>query len=77
MAGVASSTAMSWPYSPHECPDCRSFERLEPPAHDDTGYEVIGLCHHPRIAMELFVLQQRDPKTMDPCPCFRAKPEAA
>lgn len=68
---------MSWPYSPHECPECRYVERLEPPLRDDAGYEIVGLCRHPRIAMELFVLQRRDPVTLEPCPCFRAKNEAA
>jgi soluble P-type ATPase len=31
---------MSWPYSPKECPRCRFFERLDPPARGDAGYEI-------------------------------------
>jgi hypothetical protein len=68
---------MSWPYSPQECPRCRYLERLDPPALDDVGYEIVGLCRHPRIAMDLFVFKQRDPQTMEPCPCFREKADAA
>ncbi len=68
---------MSWPYGPEECPRCRCFERLEPPVRDDAGYEIVGLCRHPRIATELFVLQDRDPSGLEPCPCFRAQERAA
>ena len=64
---------MSWPYSPKECPQCLSFAALDPPALDDSGYEVVGFCRHPRIAMDLFVFKQRDPEVMEPCPCFREK----
>ena len=64
---------MSWPYSPLECPRCRYLESLEPPAYDDSGYEIVGLCTHPRIAMDLFLFKRRDPTTMEPCPCFRAE----
>ena len=64
---------MSWPYSPQECPRCRFFERADPPALDYAGYEVVGACLNPRIAMDLFALQQRDPETMAPCPCFRSR----
>ena len=68
---------MSWPYSPRECPSCRFFDLLDPPAYDDAGYEIVGVCLHPRIAMDLFVLKRRDPNALDPCPCFRKKREAA
>ena len=68
---------MSWPYSPQECPHCRYLEPIDPPTFDEVGYQLVGLCRHPRIAMELFVLQERDPATMEPCPCFRAKNQAA
>jgi hypothetical protein len=68
---------VSWPYSPKECPHCRFFERLDPPALDDVGYEIVGFCLNPRIGMDLFVFKQRDPNTMDPCPCFREKAAAA
>jgi hypothetical protein len=66
---------LSWPYSPKECPQCRSFAGLDAPAFDDAGYEVVGFCRHPRIAMDLFLFKERDPETMDPCPCFRQKRE--
>jgi hypothetical protein len=67
---------VSWPYSPQECPRCRFFERLDPPALDDAGYEIVGACLNPRIGMDLFVLRLRDPSTIDPCPCFREQAEA-
>jgi len=50
---------MSWPYTPSECPRCRYFDALNPSARDDAGYEIVGLCLHPRIAMELFRLRLR------------------
>jgi hypothetical protein len=68
---------MPWPYGPEECPRCCYVERLEPPAYDDVGYEIVGLCRHPRIAMVLFVLQQRDPAELATCPCFSQKEQAA
>ncbi len=37
---------------------------------DDSGYETHGFCLHPRIAMDLFMLKERDPDRLDPCPCF-------
>lgn len=58
---------MSWPYTPEECPLCRYFERVEPPIRDDVGYKIVGLCGHPRIATDLFVLRSREPGH---CPCF-------
>ena len=61
---------MSWPFSPGECPLCRYFQALEPSAFDDAGYEIVGGCLHPRIAMELFRFKQRDPAEMERCPCF-------
>jgi len=64
---------MSWPYSPHECPLCRYFQPLDPPAYDDIGYEIVGGCGHPKIAMELFRFKERDPTKMAPCPCFTPK----
>jgi len=67
---------VSWPYSPKECPRCRSFERVEPPVRDDVGYEIVGFCLNPRIGMDLFMFKRRDPNTMDPCPCFREKAAA-
>ena len=64
---------MSWPYSPLECPRCRYLEPLEPPAQDDSGYEIVGVCTHPRIAMDLFLFKRRDPTTMEPCPFLTPK----
>jgi hypothetical protein len=61
---------MSWPYSPRECPRCRYLARLDPPAIDDVGYEIVGACLNPKIGMDLFILKQRDPDQMEPCPCF-------
>jgi len=67
---------VSWPYSPRECPHCRFFERLRPPAFDDVGYEIVGVCVNARIGMDLFAFKQRDPNAMEPCPCFREKAPA-
>jgi hypothetical protein len=61
---------MSWPFSPKECPGCRYLEPVDPPALDDAGYEIVGLCLHPKIAMELFQFKERDPCSVAPCPCF-------
>jgi len=70
---LARRRQVSWPYGPTECPRCRFFEGLDPPVCDDEGYEIVGLCLHPRIAMELFRLRQRDPYAIDSCPCFSEK----
>ena len=59
---------MSWPYTPRECPYCRYFDRLDPPVRDDAGYEIVGLCGHPRIAMDLFRMRTREEPCH--CPCF-------
>lgn len=59
---------MSWPFGVEECPRCRYFQALEPPLHDDVGYEIVGLCSHPRIATELFRTETRE--TVGGCPCF-------
>jgi hypothetical protein len=61
---------VSWPYGPNECPRCHYFERLDPAAIDDAGYEIVGVCRHPRIATDLFLFKQRDATTMESCPCF-------
>jgi hypothetical protein len=59
---------LSWPFGPDECPRCLYFQLLEPPVFDDAGYETVGLCRHPAIATDLFVMRARgDPGT---CPCF-------
>jgi hypothetical protein len=42
-------------------------------AMDDAGYEIVGICLHPRIAMDVFLFERGDPRTMNPCPCFRGK----
>ena len=68
---------MSWPYSPKGCPNCRYLEQFDSPAFDDIGYEIVGMCLHPRIAMDLFLFKERDPATMEACPCFRAKAKVA
>jgi len=68
---------MSWPFSPGECPSCRYFQALEPPVFDDAGYEIVGGCLHPRIAMELFRFKLRDPAEMERCPCFARRAEDA
>jgi hypothetical protein len=59
---------VSWPYGSEECPRCRYFERLDPPAVDDAGFELVGLCGHPRIAAELFRFKTR--AVAGGCPCY-------
>jgi hypothetical protein len=65
---------VSWPYSPSQCPRCRYLEHVDPPIVDDVGYETVGVCRHPRIAMELFKFKLRDPDALEPCRCFREQP---
>jgi hypothetical protein len=64
---------VSWPFGESECPRCHYFERLDPPAYDDVGYEIVGFCLHPRIGMELFRMRSR--KSVADCPCFVARRE--
>lgn len=59
---------MSWPYSPSECPSCVFLHQLDVPAHDDVGYEIVGICQHPKIAIDLFLFTNRDQTTMEPYP---------
>jgi hypothetical protein len=61
---------MSWPYTPSEWPRCRYFDAFDPAARDDAGYEIVGACLHPRIAMELFRLRLRPEPSH--CSCFLA-----
>jgi hypothetical protein len=61
---------MSWPYTPSECARCRYFDAVDPSARDDAGYEIVGLCLHPLIAMELFRLRLRPEPSH--CRCFLA-----
>jgi hypothetical protein len=61
---------MSWPFSPEECPNCRYFEAFDPPDLDDFGYEVLGFCRNPRIAMELYRSRPPSVAGMEPCPCY-------
>jgi hypothetical protein len=62
---------MSWPFGSDECPRCRYFEPLDPAAKDDAGYEIVGLCSHPRIAGELFRFKER--QVTGGCPCFNER----
>jgi hypothetical protein len=63
---------MSWPVSPGECPRCRYFDPLVPSVRDDAGYEIVGLCLHPRIATDLFRARSIELSAAEPCPCFFA-----
>jgi hypothetical protein len=62
-------TSGSWPYLPAQCPSCMYLKAFVPAFRDDTGYEIRGFCRHPRIAMELFVPQQRRLE-QGPCALF-------
>ena len=71
-------TTGSWPYFPEQCSCCRYFEAASPAFIDDSGYEILGFCLHPRIAMELFRPQKLDLTTAERCPLFvRQRPETA
>jgi hypothetical protein len=63
-------TGGSWPYLPAQCPRCAYLHAAEPPYTDDSGYEIIGYCRHPRIAMELFQPQKLDPSALGRCRLF-------
>lgn len=66
----------SWPYLPAQCPSCWYFQAVDPTV-DDSGYEILGFCRHPRVAMELFRPQRREPTESDRCPLFvpQARPK--
>jgi hypothetical protein len=63
-------TSGSWPYLPEQCPACHYFQAESPPFVDDSGYEILGFCRHPRIGMELFRPQKLDLSNADRCPLF-------
>lgn len=63
---------MSWPFGEQECPHCRFFAALDPPVHDDAGYEILGTCRHSRIQVELFRMQTR--RVSGGCPCYTPQP---
>jgi hypothetical protein len=63
-------TSGSWPYMPGQCPDCAYFQPATPAFTDDSGYETLGFCRHPRIAMELFRRQNPEPSQSERCPLF-------
>jgi hypothetical protein len=65
-------TRGSWPYMPHQCPECFYFQPAPAPFTDDSGYVILGVCRHPRIGMELFRTQTRD-LSSGRCPLFRPR----
>ncbi|HUA71456.1 MAG TPA: hypothetical protein VMA96_10250 [Solirubrobacteraceae bacterium] len=67
-------TSGSWPYLPEQCPGCYYFEAESPPFVDDSGYEILGFCRHPRIGMELFQPQKIDLSKLDRCRVFVRRP---
>jgi hypothetical protein len=69
-------SAGSWPYIPDQCPDCHYFCAAVPAFVDDSGYEILGFCRHPRIAMELFRRQREAGSAGDRCPLFVPRLEA-
>ncbi|HUO73007.1 MAG TPA: hypothetical protein VMU39_19725 [Solirubrobacteraceae bacterium] len=60
----------SWPHLPTECPRCRYCEQFTPPLVDDSGYEIVGFCRHPRIAMELFARRDSAMAESEHCSLF-------
>jgi len=63
-------TTASWPYFPRQCGDCRYFQAESPPFIDDSGYEIVGFCRHPRIGMELFKPNKLELSDDERCPLF-------
>lgn len=62
-------SAGSWPYIPHQCPHC-AYIHPEERYVDDSGYEIVGFCRHPLIAMELFKPRERDLSGAECCRWF-------
>lgn len=60
----------SWPYLAGQCPRCVYFQVATPPVIDDSGYEIPGVCRHPRIAMELFRPRRRALSASERCGLF-------
>jgi hypothetical protein len=58
----------SWPYIPQQCPECFYLQAVSAFV-DDSGYEVVGFCRHPGIAMELFRPRRTD-LLAERCPLF-------
>jgi hypothetical protein len=65
-------TSGSWPFYPAQCPRCFYFDGSEPFT-DDSDYEIVGFCRHPRIAMELFRPQKLEMAHSEPCRLFLAQ----
>ena len=63
-------TQGSWPYLPGQCPDCLYLQAALTRFVDDSGYEIVGFCRHPRIGMELFQPQKLDLSNSERCPLF-------
>jgi hypothetical protein len=63
-------TRGSWPYLPAQCPACFYLQAELPPFTDDSGYEILGFCRHPRIGMELFRPKKLGISTGERCPLF-------
>ncbi|MGH2872446.1 MAG: hypothetical protein ACRDL5_08285 [Solirubrobacteraceae bacterium] len=61
-------TGAGWPYLPGQCPHCM-YLHATAPFTEDSGYEVVGFCRHPRIAMELF-RSRLEPSASERCPGF-------
>ena len=59
----------SWPYFPGQCPGCRYVDGGDAYV-DDAGYEIVGFCRHPLIAMELFVPRERQLSPAERCRFF-------
>lgn len=67
-------TRGSWPYIPRQCPHCFYFQDASPAFVEDSGYEILGFCRHPRIAMELFRPQRLPAAEAESCPLFVQQP---
>lgn len=67
--------SVSWPFLPGECPRCRYYHPFDEPIHEGNAfhYEIVGLCLHPRIGMELFRRQLATEDNDSHCPCFSEK----
>jgi hypothetical protein len=63
-------TSGSWPYLPGQCPHCFYFQAERPTFTEDLGYEIVGVCLHPRVGMGPFRSQKLERSKVDPCRLF-------
>lgn len=61
------------PYFAPRCPQCLCFQACESTFGDDSGYETLGFCRHPRIGMEPFPTEKLDTSKSDRCRLYAGR----